>query len=244
MQRFDHHCPMLASAIGLQNYKYYLQFLWYSALLSVYLQIIAAVAMVVAGRETLLIVLIVLAGLVGELSVLPLCVFHAVLVARGYTTRDYGVENWKLPFGGKRVPKIVKVAVDVREYCLQRPGRRLGDGGGRVMLDLDVNSRPWDHGLWRNWSSVMGIHWWEWVLPITPTFESQQKHGTLGLEFNELTKNNLRTSAREIVDNMTARWELQMETIDEDEERFTPDQDLQSHDISELEKPQKAYIPQ
>ena len=90
----------------------------------------------------------------------------------------------------------------------------------------------------------MGIHWWEWVLPITPTFGSQQNHGKLGLEFNELTKNNLRTGAREIVDNMTARWELQMETIDEDDERFTPDQDLQSHDIPEIEKPQKAYIPQ
>src|SRR2546430_5304764 len=64
--KFDHHCPVLSSAVGLGNYKYYIQFLGYTALLAVYLQVLSVLALVHIGKSGMLISLSVLAGFIAN----------------------------------------------------------------------------------------------------------------------------------------------------------------------------------
>ena len=198
--------------------------------------------LVQVGKSGMLIFLSVLAGIIAVGGVIPLFCLHVYLISNGYTTKEKGVDS-KAQRGcaQPRSRKFLQVAVDVREYYREK-GLVPAGGYCRVVLDLDLDSRPWDHGLWKNWSSVMGVNWWEWILPV-PRKNEETPKGDWGAEFSESTKEHLRRRAREFVEETVYRWRGEMEDIScqnqgypgvgEATEKFVP---------PSIAKPNKAFL--
>jgi hypothetical protein len=66
-----------------------------------------------------------------------------------------------------------------------------------VIVRMDITRRPWDlDSKWENWCSVMGAHFWEWLLPV----RCRNGEGRLwDFEYNERTKRMLRKKANEAI---------------------------------------------
>lgn len=166
-----------------------------------YLQVLSVIALEKVGKSGMLVFLSILAGMIAEGGVIPLLGFHVYLISNGFTTKEKGVDTKsQSDCTQKRDIKVLQVSVDVRDYYREK-GLALGGDEGRlqVILDLPLDAKPWDHGLRKNWCGVMGVHWWEWILPITPKYQEKPR-GDWGAEFSESTKESLRKRARELVD--------------------------------------------
>lgn len=199
-------------------------------------------ALVKVGKLGMLIFLSVLAGMIAVGGVIPLFGFHIYLISNGYTTKEKGVDN-KAQRGcvQKRARKVLQVAVDVREYYRER-GLSPISGYGRLVLDLDLDTKPWDHGLWKNWSSIMGVNWWEWILPV-PRKNQETLKGDWGAEFNESTKEKLRSRAREFVEESVYRWSGEIADISGQNQGYPEvGNAVENFEPPSIAKPNKALL--
>jgi hypothetical protein len=55
--------------------------------------------------------------------------------------------------------------------------------------------------MWENWTSVMGVRWWRWFLPLSPYVEQER---WLECEFNERTKSFLREMGHNMLKDILA----------------------------------------
>jgi hypothetical protein len=189
--KFDHYCPLLGSAIGIKNYKYYINFLFYMALTAIYLPLIDIFAISIGRKSELTIFLLVFSAFVSVCIVTPLCVTHFKHLIHNTTTKETATisENGRLC--GPRIPNVVLVAVKI---VLQL--KHDAPPMSRHIIIQFEGERAYKRSHWANWTGVMGIRLWEWLLPIAPT--SSETSGTWWIqEFNEAAKEKLRSLAKE-----------------------------------------------
>jgi hypothetical protein len=185
VSKLDHYCPLLSSAIGVGNYKYYLHFLAYAALLAVYLQIMGIVIISNVDISPLLVILLVLSSFFADFLLIPLTSLHIWMVLNNVTTKESTLLRFSLC---QSLPKkLMWVAVNTEG---------LGETHGYVCLDVDLASKPWSQGFQENWTSVMGNRWWQWLLPVraAPDFDGSWWDQRL----SDSTRLDLLTRARQI----------------------------------------------
>ena len=200
--KFDHFCIIVFSAIGVGNYKYFIQLLCWAMALATYLQIVAFVAVHQIGGGGWFIGLGTLASFFADIEILPLLALHLNWIFDNVTTReDVGPEIACMSRleKGKSIsiapnPRSQKfVRCNVEGYFLRY--NRCVPHCKFVVVTLDINSKPWQlDSKFANWCSVMGTKWWEWILPV-PLNRMERLGGTRKrweFEFNERTKEELR----------------------------------------------------
>jgi DHHC palmitoyltransferase len=184
--KFDHYCPLLSSAIGAGNYKYYLHFLVYMCLLAIYLQIMGIFIVMKVQISLLSIMLLVVSSFFAD-SLIPLTSIHAWMVLNNVTTRESTLrfECWKAP-----EKKLMWVSVNT-----EAEENRCGIH--HVTLDVDLATKPWSRGCKENWTDVMGNRWWQWLLPLRafPEFDGKW----WDQELNDLSRSSLLTSMRQVI---------------------------------------------
>jgi hypothetical protein len=154
VSKLDHYCPLLSSAIGVGNYKYYLHFLVYSTLLAVYLQIMGIVIISNVDISPLSVVLLVLSSFFADFLLIPLTSLHIWMVSNNITTKEVNFRFFIWP----SVPKKSMWVTVNTEHC--------GETYGQVCLDVDLATKPWSQGFQKNWTGIMGNRWWQWLLPV------------------------------------------------------------------------------
>jgi DHHC palmitoyltransferase len=203
--KLDHFCPMLYSAIGVGNYKYYIQFLWWTLALAIYLQVIGFFALVRAEEKGWFLGLGTLVSIIGDMWLFPLFSMHLNLVASNVATRE-DVEPSVPEFhpcarNGECIQIIENERARKYVRCnLQYYATRYEKFPAYlewVIVSMDISRRPWElDSKWENWCSVMGTHVWEWFLPLRTT---NGEGNFWEFEFNERTKKELREKANEAI---------------------------------------------
>lgn len=187
--KFDHYCPILSSAIGIRNYKYYINFLLWMAFMGIYLPLIDSIA-ISAGRTSALTILLLIWSSIGTFSIFPLFGFHVYAVLSNVTTRESSFCSGFPRFNRTSIKKTTWICVLIRDDP---------DKIWAVPIELDLGRNPWKSSMWENWTSVMGTHWWEWLFPVSPTTQISNPSKWWEQEFNDATKEELRKVARERV---------------------------------------------
>jgi hypothetical protein len=197
--KFDHYCPLLSSAIGAGNYKYYIHFLVYMGLLAIYLQIMGIFIVTKVQISPLSIILLVVSSFFADCLLIPLTSLHAWMVVNNVTTRESSLRFnfWKAP---ERKPMWVSVNTEAE-----------GNGCGihHVTLDVDIVTKPWSQGHKANWTNVMGSKWWQWFLPLRVCSDFDGKWWDQ--EFNDITKSCLLMSVRKVVVESLSRNDVKIQ---------------------------------
>lgn len=190
--KLDHYCPALSSAIGVGNYKYFINFLFYTVLLTIYLQIVSFLAYFRLDKSGWILTISVLSSVIGFMGVVPFFILHLTYIRDNVTTREDTTEI----LGMQKVERSLltvrcRVRANWQKYGIL-PAASLRDS--IVLVGLDYKMKPWKRDtIWENWSSVMGVHCWEWILPIAPTRNYNKNWWEF--DFNESTKAYLRKVA-------------------------------------------------
>ena len=205
VKKFDHFCPLVFYAIGVGNYRYFIQLLCWAMALATYLQIVAFVTVRQVGSGGWLIGLGRLASFFADIMIPPLLALHLNLIFDNVTTgEDVGLEIAYTPRleNGKCIPVVPSsrsqkfVRCNVEGYFLRYS--RCLPHCKFVVVTLDINSKPWQlDSKCGNWCRVMGTNWWEWILPVSLK-RMERECGTRKwweFEFNERTKKELRRKA-------------------------------------------------
>ena len=204
--KFDHYCPVLSTAIGVRNYKYYIHFLFYTTLLTVYLQTMGFLGLFKVQKSAWFIILSVASSVIATMSLLPLLVLHGMLMSNNVTTREEVIALAQQCPGPKKTHSIsVRCNVGVN-YLRYGPLPPMRDGENIVIVGLDLKTKPWRRStVWENWCGVMGKNWWEWILPISPTLDNYTKWWEF--EFNDSTKDDLRKRAGQKMHSVWAKMQ-------------------------------------
>jgi hypothetical protein len=216
--KLDHFCPTLFSAVGVGNYKYFIQFVGWTLALVTYIQVVGFIAVAeirevdAAAARSGFVALGTIASFVGDMFLLPLFGMHLKLVMNNIATREeIGplLACTKPALTGKclrwvenpRARKYVRcnLEYDFLEYDTIPPS-----DGKFVVVELDLTDcRPWgSDSVWENWSSVMGTTVWEWILPIAPTRMDMDGRRFWEFDFNERTKEELREKVKKSLAEM------------------------------------------
>ena len=216
--KLDHFCPSLFSAIGVGNYKYFIQFVGWTLALVTYVQVVGFIAvgelrhLDAAVTRSGFIALGMVASFVADIFLLPLFGIHLKLVTNNVATRELigpMVECSKPSWHGQSL----RVSEDppARQYVrcnldcdfVKYDTVPLLDEKF-VVVELDVTDcQPWGFdSVWENWSSVMGTKVWEWILPVAPTRTEVGGRKFWEFDFNEKTKDELREKVRNALAEM------------------------------------------
>ena len=236
--KFDHYCPVISSAIGVGNYKYYVHFLFYTSLLTIYLQTMGFLGFFKIQKSVWFIILSVASSIIADTSLLPLLILHGFFIYNNVTTKEDVLEVLQQCPGTRRSHSITVRCNVGANYLRYGELPRTQDWKNIITVDLDLKTKPWKRSTWENWSGVMGINWWEWILPIPPTLEGNTKWWEF--QFNDATKEDLRKRAGDKMRSVWARMqesECQKELSVECEESDTALNRPRS-----IELPEKAYI--
>lgn len=170
--RMDHHCPWFASCVGFHNQKLFLQFLGY---LAVYCGMAFGVSLSLLwgfftdaayndGRYLSLNLVFLFVLLVAFLVALSMFLgFLTYLVLKNTTTIEFQEQKWN--------------------------HKNAKDGGKRFQYEFDNGSARtrraniFDLGTRRNWHSVMGTTWVQWLLPVRITSDNIHHDLTNGINF-------------------------------------------------------------
>lgn len=170
--RMDHHCPWFASCVGFHNQKLFIQFLGY---LAMYCGTVFGVSLSLLwgfftdeaysdGRYlslNLVFLFVVLVAFVAALSMF--LGFLAYMLLKNTTTIEFQEQKWdhkNAKNGGKRF-----------QYEFDNSGTR-----SRRANIFDLGTR-------RNWNSVMGSTWVQWLLPVRITSSNIHDDLTNGINF-------------------------------------------------------------
>lgn len=187
--KFDHYCPLLSSAIGAGNYKFYIHFLAYTALLAIYLQVMAIFIVSGVQISALSIGLLVSSSLFADCILIPLNFMHGWMVLHNVTTRESTCCSSLCESSPQK--KLMSVAVNVRHRHREEHGTQ------RITLAVELATKAWSRRYAENWTNVMGSRLWQWILPIRVSSDFDAKWWDQ--EFNEDTASNLRIRASQFL---------------------------------------------
>ncbi|CAO3680340.1 unnamed protein product [Umbelopsis vinacea] len=144
----DHHCPWISGCVGHGNYKFFFQFVTYTALYALWVfattlpTVIDAVAKRGFDIDVQWIVAIVLAFLFGFLLFAFSCV-HGYYILTNTTTIE---------------------SISDRPYYIRVDFDRTGHN--HQIVTTDIGEKLWSHGFATNWRSVMGNSVAGWFFPL------------------------------------------------------------------------------
>jgi len=154
--RMDHHCPWINNCVGYYNYKFFVQFLFYTIVTGYYALGIIFIRVFISELslftyEKVLIWMVVLVIGPGTLLVSCLFTYHMRLISRNTTTiesHSRHFETWNKPPGAK------------------------------------PTDHKYNLGLWRNLSEILGPNIFLWFLPVgIPgdglSYPTLERHDTL-----------------------------------------------------------------
>jgi DHHC palmitoyltransferase len=221
--KFDHYCPILCCAMGIGNYKYYIQFLFYAILLMVFCQIVSFQILFTVGMFPSIILLEVFAVPVAY-ALFTLAGRHIYYACHNITEREH-VKNRTCGGTNNQNGRIWLIRCNLHDYWQNCNLEEQPESPCIVFVKIDIARRPFSISPWTDWTNVMGAHWWEWILPISPTLKMEGKYWEF--EFNDLIKHYLRFTARE-------RFLTFMNEID--------DESTQESETMAIAEPQVAHL--
>ena len=236
--KFDHYCPAISSAIGVRNYKYYIHFLFYTSLLTIYLQTMGFLGFFKVQKSTWFIILSVGSSIIANTTLLPLLILHGVFMCNNVTTKEDVTELTQACPGRRRSHSITVRCNVGANYLRYGELPSTQDWDNIVIVDLDLKTKPWKRSTWENWSGVMGINWWEWILPIPATLEGHTKWWEF--EFNDSTKEDLRKRAGDKMRSVSVR--MQESEYQRKLSRETEESDTALNTPRSIAQPEKAFI--
>lgn len=197
--KFDHYCPLLSSAIGIRNYKYYINALVFLFLLVGYLFSMGVVTVVRIGSNGWTITLLVYSAVM-FLFISSILGLHLTIIMQNVTTKEYNAcQSLKASRNKVVVNQHIFVRCNVADFW---PNYPLGPPNPDfatippIVVSVDLSSKPWSQTRWENWKGVMGASWWRWFLPLSPKLEKEK---WWECEFNEETKMLLRRKATDML---------------------------------------------
>jgi len=203
--KFDHWCPLLSSAIGIRNYKYYINALMILFILVSYLFGMGIFTVVKISHNGWMLTLLVYSAVMLTF-ISCLLGMHMAYVLNNVTTREgtpcrplWALNHEKTPLPKPHIFVRCNVIDYWQNYTDVTPTMDFATLPP-IIIDIVMDSRPWRQSIWQNWTSVMGESWWMWFLPLSPRLERAK---WWECEFNEHTKALLRKKA---VDKLLAFW--------------------------------------
>ncbi|KAL2269397.1 hypothetical protein VTJ83DRAFT_1581 [Remersonia thermophila] len=211
VRKMDHYCPWVGGIVAETSFKFFVQFTFHTTL---YCSIvIAACAFALqaqvrgsAGIDGVVIGVLAVACVFGIFTfTMTATSVRSILV--NLTTVDHlkaksAVHQLavRVPLGTPPGPKY-----NVITYPLPKPPATAGAPGARgsaeplsardqlasrtyAIVRTEKGENPWDLGVWRNWTSVMGRRPWDWFLPIraSPRYESTESFYEMGPVYKKL----------------------------------------------------------
>ncbi|KAK9432001.1 DHHC palmitoyltransferase-domain-containing protein [Lipomyces doorenjongii] len=151
--KMDHYCPWVGTIIGFKNYKLFYLFVVTCFSFTMFVFVTLTIYTVIYANErghvtAQFVVVDALSGIFTALLV-PFVSMHTLYVLQNITTIEYLSRHYRL--------HLVSIAVDEKQPEL------------RGITETEFGMRLWDCGPWLNWKSVMGNHFWEWILPWNTT---------------------------------------------------------------------------
>jgi DHHC palmitoyltransferase len=196
--KFDHYCPMLSSAIGVGNYKYFINFVFWTLLLTIYLQVTGFLCLFTVQVNGWFIFLVTMASIMAGFGILPLFIGQMFYIMNGVTTTEVLLDPALLRKTSKPKGPQILVCCNVRDFSrIYNICPTVADSNCAAIVPLDFGTNPFKISYWRNWADVMGIYPWEWLLPVAPTRSSNCISQWWEFEFNDATKETLRWTVRE-----------------------------------------------
>ena len=197
--KFDHFCPLLSSAIGIGNYKYYINCLLHSFLLVIYLFVMSVMAVIKIERNAWTVATLVLSSYM-FLYVFSVFGVHIYLILNNVTTKENNLCHSLSNSTGKSEKKAkLNVRCNVpnfrENYQICGALTDVADLPP-IVVELDLNIKPWKRSCWENWKGVMGEKWWRWFFPLSVQLEQEV---WWACEFNERIQNLLRVKGKEIL---------------------------------------------
>ncbi|KAG4304107.1 hypothetical protein PORY_002471 [Pneumocystis oryctolagi] len=149
--KLDHFCPWVGGVIGFTRYKFFVLFIFYVTLICVF--VICSCAPLTGEYRKMngqvpgpWIGILVLASFF-TLFLGPFTSIHIFYILRNSTT-------------------IESINFYARFYLLNVLYDTENSGFKRANVTTNPGEHPWDLGWKRNWCSVMGRSWWDWLFPI------------------------------------------------------------------------------
>ncbi|CAK7892178.1 palmitoyltransferase Pfa3p [[Candida] anglica] len=178
--RMDHHCPWFASCIGFYNQKFFIQFLTYLAIYSGLVFVVTTSLlwkfftqeMYKDGEYlSLSLVFLFVVSLSFFFAVSGFAIFTSYLVVVNTTTIEVQESKWNVKRNGKSNGAF--------QYEFDQSGGNSGENGSKK----SISSNIFDLGYKRNWTSIMGETWIEWLLPINSTSDKLEDEYKNGINF-------------------------------------------------------------
>ncbi|KAG8625427.1 hypothetical protein KVT40_007178 [Elsinoe batatas] len=208
--KLDHFCPWVGGVVGETNFKFFVQFNGYAALFTAYITVVMAVVIAEQARRgrglerVTWVVLVALSGLflmftggmVGKSlqdMLMGLTTVDAIDAAKRTVFLAVKLKGDQMapvaPVDGRRdlsIPWQGTIAYPfvAKGQTLNRPRETF------AILCTPPGLNPWDQGNAANWRSVMGVTWYDWLLPVKMSpccdHSSLESMYPLGLRFGEL----------------------------------------------------------
>lgn len=188
VQKLDHFCPWVGGVVSITSFKFFIQFVSYSAALCIYVMVTLAIftAEQDADSHTFNVHWIVAVAISGLLGLFTLGMsgtsLHLALVNSSTIENfDRKTKVWQLAVylpdptvdvqtyattAGDMCP-ATKVTFPPLSYLERLPADApLPPSRTFCVLRTLPGQNPWNCGPARNFRDVMGEHWYQWVLPV------------------------------------------------------------------------------
>lgn len=167
--KMDHHCPWFGSCIGYKNHKFFVQFLFYTMIYSLYICLVSSLHFWrwfqnKKYKEEYIDIFLLITWLTSFVSVISLILFtgySVYLITRNETT----IETYER----SEYDNMLEIISESKETLIKKRNSIFDLGSSKL-----------------NWEFVMGSSWKEWMFPIYNKSHSRYSHTTYekGLYFN------------------------------------------------------------
>ncbi|KAK6205597.1 DHHC palmitoyltransferase-domain-containing protein [Scheffersomyces amazonensis] len=169
--RMDHYCPWFATCIGFRNQKFFIQFLLYSGIYCGYLFLVSSSILYVFfanelygdGFLSINLVILCILSISFSIALGGFGLFSVYLLLNNFTTIEFQEKRWSKQGNSSFI------------YEFDERGKKQNLG------------HIYDIGYKKNWTSIMGNTWAQWLLPIGCTSNSiyEKYNNGVNFEINE-----------------------------------------------------------
>ncbi|KAK9454420.1 DHHC palmitoyltransferase-domain-containing protein [Dipodascopsis uninucleata] len=185
--KMDHYCPWVGQIIGLKNYKIFYQFVSSCVLLTVFVFVSTLVFLVDSHRfhqkvNPQYIVIIVITFVFSSFQI-PFFIMHSKYIVNNITTIEFLNRKY-------------------RHYLVNLSYVDSDGNTRRMIAESDFGDQLWNIGSYKNWTQVMGTHFWEWFLPWNTNVSATR--GGYSFPYNPRVMESLRAKCAESLKGMNS----------------------------------------